>query len=840
MRKKIRTVLGRINFPLLLGSIIVILFTIICFYPQWFTDKDPVWEEPPKYIEMEVEGEVVEKFMNNPMPPNKENIMGTDDAGRDIYSRLVYGARNTLKLALLVTVFRMLLAIPLGMAAGMGTKFISNIIKVFNTIFTAIPMMIFCFVVLNRSYFRNLRMDKAIWVFAIVFTIIGWAKVAGIIEDVTRLTMDEDFIEGEIAIGKTRLQIAYQNILPHIIPASISLFFKEMGMVLFLLAQLAVINVFVGLTRSIQSLAFRANYEMGLEPEWGNILSRISQNTRAYSAVYWMTVYPIFIFAMAIMGLNLTGEGLRIEFQKRNSRVISYIKKLGYILSPRVFIAQVKNIRVYYKPVILKISVVVIIIAINVVQWHPSLYEFDITEAEMHLEELTSEKYGGRVAGSEGGAAAGQYIIDTLKAYGYQVDIEEVPMDYTAINHETNMTETSMAFLTPTIVEEGQINLITEGGKEKIYELHKDFTIGTVKNWNLKVNSEGKVVYEGIAADKANADKVPQSVDIFPIQVPKKDEVLDDGIYGYLYPGENRYYDPEVDIQEWLEEQVTDREYQVVFKLIEEYNVKNNAYASEVTTIIPYENLRKELEKGYKQLEISFDKPREAQFQGRNINALILGKDKTSDKPGEIVTIGATYDGVYVKEGGKSPVMSATPAAIALELARQISLLEEPLDKTIKFVFWDNEWDSMKFSQSNGALYHSLVEQKDYELFNSNKYYYIDISYPGVKGDRKMYLTSHPASVRDEVNYTMTMDIEKRLKQLDVNYERLHHSYKSTKAVDSLKKYSLTTIGVGNPDTAGINSSKDTFENINYKRMEDMGQIILDILTMNPYLMNEE
>ncbi len=156
----------KINFPLLLGSIIVIFLAIVAFYPEFFTSKDPLFEEAPKYIEYKEEGEWVKKFAYNPMPPNKDNIFGTDDAGRDVYSRLVYGTRNTLKLALLIGIFRMILALPLGLAAGMGIKFISNMIKIFNTFFTAIPMLLFSFVILNIGYFRNLQMDKSIFAFA--------------------------------------------------------------------------------------------------------------------------------------------------------------------------------------------------------------------------------------------------------------------------------------------------------------------------------------------------------------------------------------------------------------------------------------------------------------------------------------------------------------------------------------------------------------------------------------------------------------------------------------------------------------------------------------------------
>ncbi len=96
--------------------------------------------------------------------------------------------------------------------------------------------------------------------------------------------------------------------------------------------------------------------------------------------------------------------------------MISSIRKIGYLISPKMFISQIKDIKKYYKPVIIKSLIIIGIITWAIIPWHPSLYEFDIDQAKLHLEELTKDKYGGRVAGTEGGYLAGEYIIDTLKS----------------------------------------------------------------------------------------------------------------------------------------------------------------------------------------------------------------------------------------------------------------------------------------------------------------------------------------------------------------------------------------------------------------------------------------
>lgn len=809
----------KINFPLLLGSIIVIFLAIVALYPGLFTSNDPLFEESPKYIEYKENGEWVKKFAYNPMPPNKDNIFGTDDAGRDVYSRLIYGTRNTLKLALLIAIFRMIIALPLGLAAGMGIKFISNIIKIFNTFFTAIPMLLFSFVILNIGYFRNLQMDKSILAFAIVLTIVGWAKLAGIIEDSTRLVMEEDFIEGEVAIGKTKLQIAYQNVLPHILPTSISLFFKEMGMALFLIAQLAVLRVFVGVARPINEDAFKANYEMILEPEWGGTLSTIAMNVRQYESKYWMTLYPALAFSIAIIGINLTGEGLRIEFQKRESRMISFIKKISYMLSPKVFIFQLKDIKKYYKPVIIKTSIITGIIAYMIIPWHPSLYEFDISKAKIHLEELTRDKYEGRVAGTEGGHLAGEYIIDTLKSYGYQVDTLEVPLTYASkADTEIRKPET----LAPMVIESGWIRLTDNNGEEKVYQLHKDFTIPTVSKSIFKDTPKAELYYKGVAADPEHASNIQEGTEFFSIErnfrwftsfdfdTPNEIEAG---------PGKSLSYD-------------------IQFMLNEGYNTENNACLFKSTTIIPYDDLRLQLEKGYREVEINFDYPKLPKYQGRNITAFLPGKGKTYEEPGELIIIGSSYDGVHINETQSPHAMTATPTATALEVARILSDAKGSLEKSIQFIFWDNEYERLISSDIHGSYHYSITENIPVDMANTHGYYYFDISYPGYNEDKNLNLITFPAQREGKNTYLMGLEIEKRLRQMDVKYQRFHYDFQTTFALANLKLNALSGVGVGNPTIEGINSNMDNMENINYKRMEDIGQIIVDTMTMNSHIVD--
>lgn len=808
------------NYPLFIGSIILILLILMSFYPRIFTSHDPLFEERPKYIEYKRDGELVEKWAQNPMPPNKENILGTDDAGRDVYARIIYGTRNTLKIAVLVAVFRMLIALPLGLAAGMGIGFISGVIRIFNTYFTAIPMLLFSFVVLNIGYFRMLQMDKSIIAFAIVLTIVGWAKLAGMIEDSTKRVMEEDFIEGEIAIGKTKFQIAYQNVLPHIISDGISLFFKEMGMSLFLVAQLAVLYVFVGVTRQTKELAFRADYDMILEPEWGGALSRIAVNIKGYDSVYWLILYPLLAFSISIIGINLLGEGIRMEFQKRDSRFISIIRKAYYQVSPKLFISQIKNFKKYYKPVLIKLLIIVVVTGYFIIPWNPSLYEFQLDEAKIHLQELTKDKYEGRVSGTKGGHLSGEYIINVLESYGYEIDTMDIPLTREVELADSQEKIMFPEIIAPTTIDTGWIKLIDNEGKEKTYYLHEDFTIASVNKNIFMDNSKKTVEYKGIAVDMENLDKISEDVDFF---------LINQGVYlhEHYFSNPNQILAP------------TGKKlgYDLEFALFgEEFNTHINPYLYKSTTIIPFYELREDLETGYREIEISFDYPKVAEYPGRNIMAFLPGKNRTREEPGELLIIGCSYDGVYTKDEG-THAMTSAPVAIALEVARKLSELEEPLEKSIEFIFWDNEFETIKHSSLSGSNYYCLTEQRDIDMALTHGYYYFDISYPGYTWDKSLNLIAFPSQSADKSNYLLSLEIEKRLKNINSKYQRFHYDMVNSKAILQMRLNALTSVGLGNPSTFGINSQMDNLDNINYERMKEIGQIIIDTMTMNPHIM---
>ena len=267
------------------------------------------------------------------------------------------------------------------------------------------------------------------------------------------------------------------------------------------------------------------------------------------------------------------------------------------------------------------------------------------------------------------------------------------------------------------------------------------------------------------------------------------------------------------------------------------FNRNGNAHIFNSTTIIPFGDLTDRFRNENLQLELIFDYPTLPYHNGRNIIATQYGMGRDSSDPGEILIIGAHFDGGY-QHGDNRYYMSGTPASILLEVANVLSKLDEPLEKTIQYIFWDNDYDNIKYGATEGSYHYNLTEKITIKHAMNDGYYYFDISYPGFIQDKYLNLITLPAQRADKNTYLMSLDVEKRMRQLDIRYRRFHYNFATSRAMRHMRLNALTSTEFGNPSTEWINSSMDRLDRINYKRMKEIGQIIVDTMTMNSYIMD--
>lgn len=171
-------------------------------------------------------------------------------------------------------------------------------------------------------------------------------------------------------------------------------------------------------------LVFSGGYEsaigeirVSIEFDWSSMLSLSKYFCRGeYS---YLAIYPAIAFALSIIGFNTFGEGLKIEFEKENSRVITFIRAIPSFLSPIRLVYEIKNYEKYKRSILYKAVFYGLVLIIILYPKYESPYGFDENNALKITEELTDDRFQGRLTGFQDEENnQSQYIAGKLEEYG--------------------------------------------------------------------------------------------------------------------------------------------------------------------------------------------------------------------------------------------------------------------------------------------------------------------------------------------------------------------------------------------------------------------------------------
>ncbi len=308
----------RKNWAFIIGGMLILFLFLLMLFPGLFTNRNPYALSIIRFFK-NADGSL--GLETPPYAPGATYLLGSDQVGRDILSLLVYGTRLTLGMALIVTFSRFALAVPFGLMSGHGSRFVSGLIDRFNLIFTTFPALLLAILVLKMDFFESLYKAQSIVFFVAVLTLVGFSAAANQIALSTRSLRQETFILAEEALGKSRGQIIKKNLLPHLMPEIIVLFFMEVARVLTFMMQLGIFGVFIGNLRLIKDSGDfgYSYYNTTFEPEWSSMLGA----TKEYIRVAPWLIFPAAgLFFISVFAFNLFGEGLRQKFQDREGRFI--------------------------------------------------------------------------------------------------------------------------------------------------------------------------------------------------------------------------------------------------------------------------------------------------------------------------------------------------------------------------------------------------------------------------------------------------------------------------------------------------------------------------------------
>lgn len=223
-------------------------------------------------------------------PMSTQHLLGTDDYGRDLFTRLVVGARSTLFITVLTLVFTVIIGVPLGLLSGYKKGWIDMIIMRMIDIGLSIPE--FVIMIALASFFR-----PSIWNLVIAITIIKWMNYTRVTRGIVNTEMHQSYIRMAQLFKVPTLTILFKHLLPKVLPSILVLIIVDFGKIVLYISSLS----FLGLGAQPPS------------PEWGAMLQAGRDFITSHPI---MIISPATVIAMTILIFNLTGDALRDRLLK--------------------------------------------------------------------------------------------------------------------------------------------------------------------------------------------------------------------------------------------------------------------------------------------------------------------------------------------------------------------------------------------------------------------------------------------------------------------------------------------------------------------------------------------
>lgn len=259
--------LGR-NLTLAIGGIVLTLFVLMALLAPWIAPYDPILQN----------GEV------RLMAPSWAHPFGTDNFGRDILSRVIWGARIDLQIAVIGVVFPFLIGTLIGTGAGFFGGIVDIVLMRLIDIILAFP-----FLVLMLSIIAILGPGLAS--FYIAMALVGWVSYARLIRAQMLVVKTSDYAVAATSLGFSRTRIMFRHLLPNAIAGSIV--FSMSDAVLVLLNGAAISYLGLGIQPPVA--------------EWGVM---VAEGQSFITTAWWITLFPGLSIVVLAFGFSLLGDGL--------------------------------------------------------------------------------------------------------------------------------------------------------------------------------------------------------------------------------------------------------------------------------------------------------------------------------------------------------------------------------------------------------------------------------------------------------------------------------------------------------------------------------------------------
>lgn len=217
--------------------------------------------------------------------PSAEHLMGTDELGRDLFSRVIYGARVSLSAALTAVALSLLIGIPLGAIAGSFGGWVDNVIMRITDVFLSFPplLLAIAMVAVMGSSLKNA---------ILAISLSWWPWYTRLIRGQAISVKERKFVQAAETIGTSRMKIIFRHIIPNCISPVIVQASMDIGGVILTVASLS----FLGLGAQLPT------------PEWGLM---ISMGRTYFPDKWWYCIFPGIAIFLTVLCFNLLGDAIR-------------------------------------------------------------------------------------------------------------------------------------------------------------------------------------------------------------------------------------------------------------------------------------------------------------------------------------------------------------------------------------------------------------------------------------------------------------------------------------------------------------------------------------------------
>ncbi len=258
----------------LVGLAIIVLTVAGAILAPWLTPYDP---NEQMFDGLTLEGA--------PLPPGETFWLGTDLLGRDLATRILYGARTSLIIGIVANGAALLIGALVGVTAGYFRGWIGGALMRFTDLMMAFPALLLAICLAAI-------LQPSLWIVALVIALVNWVQTARVIYTETSSLAEREFIDAERTIGAGTPRILFRHILPHLLPTLI-------------------VWGTLGISTTVLLEATLSYLGIGVQPptaSWGNI---IFENQTYFQVAPWLVFFPGAAILALALAFNLVGDALR-------------------------------------------------------------------------------------------------------------------------------------------------------------------------------------------------------------------------------------------------------------------------------------------------------------------------------------------------------------------------------------------------------------------------------------------------------------------------------------------------------------------------------------------------